>query len=59
MQEQEVLEERLNEEILNAVSEAEKLGPPPLASMIEDVFAEIPQHLREQFEALTQGRNHG
>jgi len=47
-QEQEELEERLNEEILNAVADAEKAGPPPLQTLFEDVFAEIPPSLQEQ-----------
>lgn len=47
-QEQESLEERLNKEILDAVAEAEKAGPPSIATLFEDVFAEIPQSLHEQ-----------
>ena len=49
--EQETLEERLNQEILAAVAEAEKAGPPPMTSLFEDVFAEIPASLREQMDA--------
>lgn len=50
-QEQEALEERLNQEILNAVAEAEKAGSPSIGSLFEDVFAEIPSSLREQMDA--------
>jgi pyruvate dehydrogenase E1 component alpha subunit len=46
--EQEALEERLNKEILEAVTEAEKIGPPAVETMFEDVFAKIPSHLEEQ-----------
>ncbi|HSP07565.1 MAG TPA: thiamine pyrophosphate-dependent dehydrogenase E1 component subunit alpha [Acidobacteriota bacterium] len=48
MEEQEALEEKLNHQILSAVEEAEKIGPPPLESLFEDVFAQIPPHLMEQ-----------
>jgi pyruvate dehydrogenase E1 component subunit alpha len=47
-QEQEELEERLNQEILDAVQKAEKAGPPPIQTLFEDVFAEIPPNLQEQ-----------
>lgn len=46
--EQEALEERLNQEILDAVAEAEKIGPPPVQSLFEDVYSEILPHLQEQ-----------
>jgi pyruvate dehydrogenase E1 component alpha subunit/2-oxoisovalerate dehydrogenase E1 component alpha subunit len=49
--EQEALEEKLNHEILEAVAEAEKFGPPPLETLFEDVFAEIPPHLMEQMKS--------
>ncbi|HEY4491248.1 MAG TPA: pyruvate dehydrogenase (acetyl-transferring) E1 component subunit alpha [Acidobacteriota bacterium] len=47
-QDEEALEERLNQEILDAVAEAEKIGPPPIETLFEDVFAEMPAHLIEQ-----------
>ena len=46
--EQEALEERLTQEILDAVAEAEKFGPPPLESLFEDVYSEMLPNLKEQ-----------
>ncbi|MCI0415986.1 thiamine pyrophosphate-dependent enzyme, partial [bacterium] len=46
--EQTELEERLNQEILDAVAEAEKLPPPPVESLFDDVFSEVLPHLKEQ-----------
>jgi pyruvate dehydrogenase E1 component subunit alpha len=48
IEEQERLEERLNAEILAAVEEAEKAGPPPVESLFDDVFSKLPPHLLEQ-----------
>lgn len=46
------LEQTLNAEIADAITEVEKLGPPERETMFEDVYAEMPWHLREQREAL-------
>lgn len=46
--EQEELESELNQEILDAVAAAEKMEPPPVESLFEDVYQTIPQHLQEQ-----------
>ena len=47
----------INEEIATAIADAEKLGPPPVETMFEDVFAEKPPHLVEQErEMLAQPR---
>lgn len=46
------LQTRIKEEILTAVEEAEKFGPPPLKTMFEDVFAEMPDSLQEQYESI-------
>ena len=46
---QEALEAQLNQEILDAVAEAEKAGPPDLETLVQDVFAEVPEQLQEQF----------
>lgn len=46
------LEKELNEEIQAAVREAEKLGPPDIETVFQDVFEEMPWHLREQLEEL-------
>ena len=51
IEQQEALEEKLNLEILAAVEEAEKIGPPPLQSLFEDVYAQIPPHLMEQMKS--------
>jgi pyruvate dehydrogenase E1 component alpha subunit len=39
-------------EVREAIAAEEQVGPPPLSSMIEDVFAEVPAHLREQLAEL-------
>jgi pyruvate dehydrogenase E1 component alpha subunit/2-oxoisovalerate dehydrogenase E1 component alpha subunit len=39
-------------EVRDAIAAEEPVGPPPLASLIEDVFAEVPAHLREQLSEL-------
>jgi pyruvate dehydrogenase E1 component alpha subunit len=48
----EQLQLQVKEEIIRAVTEAEKFGPPPLESMFEDVYAELPPHLIEQRASL-------
>jgi len=40
--------EKCQEELNEAVREAEKLGPPPLETLFTDVYAEMPANLREQ-----------
>jgi 2-oxoisovalerate dehydrogenase E1 component alpha subunit len=42
--------------ITEALKEVEPLPPPPLESLCEDVYAEMPWHLREQLDQL-QGRS--
>lgn len=46
------LEAELNEEIIEAVKVAEAHPPPPRLSIFDDVYAELPWHLREQRELL-------
>ncbi len=46
------LEQELNADIAAAVTEAEAHPPPPRASIFDDVYAELPWHLREQREYL-------
>ena len=48
------LEGELNEEIQTAVRAAEKLGPPGIETVFEDVFEEMPWHLREQLDELNE-----
>jgi pyruvate dehydrogenase E1 component subunit alpha len=45
---QSLLEEKLNQEILEAVAAAEKLPPPSRETLFEDVYSEILPHLEEQ-----------
>ena len=49
---EELVQEQVKEEILSAVAEAEKFGPPPIESLFEDVYAEMPLHLQEQRDYL-------
>jgi pyruvate dehydrogenase E1 component alpha subunit len=53
-QEQTALEERLNQGILDAVAEAEKLPPPPVETLFDDVFRDVLPHLAEQRDANRQ-----
>ncbi|MFO0756568.1 MAG: thiamine pyrophosphate-dependent dehydrogenase E1 component subunit alpha [Byssovorax sp.] len=46
------LEQELNAEIAAAVTEVEALGPPARETLFDDVYAELPWHLREQREEL-------
>ncbi|UCF80930.1 MAG: pyruvate dehydrogenase (acetyl-transferring) E1 component subunit alpha [Acidobacteriota bacterium] len=39
-------------EIVSTFKEVEKLPPPPIETMFEEVYAEMPWHLREQMEEL-------
>jgi pyruvate dehydrogenase E1 component alpha subunit len=49
------LEARVDVELKDALAEAEKVPLPPLDSMFEDVYADLPWHLREQQSELVQG----
>ncbi len=44
--------ERHNQSISDAMSTAEKLGPPAIETMFDEVFEEIPWHLEEQKQWL-------
>jgi len=46
------LEEVLNAEIAAAIAEVEALGPPARETIFDDVYADLPWHLREQREEL-------
>ena len=48
------LEKELAAEIATAVEEVEAMPPPARASLLEDVYAELPWHLREQQDTLHQ-----
>lgn len=59
---QDELEARIEARLRAAVAAAEKVPPPPLESMFEDVYAEKPWHLREQQTELLAGpraKGHG
>ncbi|HEX6839079.1 MAG TPA: thiamine pyrophosphate-dependent enzyme, partial [Polyangia bacterium] len=38
----------IDAEVRDAVAKEEHVGPPPLESIVEDVFAEVPWHLRDE-----------
>jgi pyruvate dehydrogenase E1 component alpha subunit/2-oxoisovalerate dehydrogenase E1 component alpha subunit len=46
------LDKELAAEIAAAIDEVERMPPTARASLVEDVYAELPWHLREQREAL-------
>lgn len=46
------LDRELSTEIAAAISEVEAMPPPARTSLVEDVYAELPWHLREQLESL-------
>ncbi len=52
---QERLEKSTDAEIKAAVEQAESAGPPPLESMFEDVYSQMPAHLAEQRAELLSG----
>lgn len=49
---EETLRDELQERISQAIAEAESASPPPLETLVEDVYGEIPGCLREQMEAF-------
>jgi len=52
---QSALESQIDQQIKDAVAAAEKIPAPALETMFDDVYAELPWHLREQRAALTNG----
>lgn len=46
--------EKHTEEIIRVHAESDQLGPPPLDTLFEEVYEEMPWHLREQREWLLQ-----
>jgi pyruvate dehydrogenase E1 component alpha subunit/2-oxoisovalerate dehydrogenase E1 component alpha subunit len=48
----EQLRTAIGAEVRDAVAAEEPVGPPPLRSLVEDVFAEVPWHLEEQLAEL-------
>jgi 2-oxoisovalerate dehydrogenase E1 component alpha subunit len=49
------LEAKIDLELREVIAEAEKVPPPPLESMVDDVYAEPPWHLVEQRHELLNG----
>lgn len=46
------IEKDIDEQILTTLKEAEALGVPEIESIVEDVFSEVPWHLKEQLDEL-------
>jgi pyruvate dehydrogenase E1 component alpha subunit/2-oxoisovalerate dehydrogenase E1 component alpha subunit len=51
----EALRKELDDAITEAVRHAEKVPQPPTESVFEDVYAEMPWHIREQMEEFVKG----
>ena len=49
------VDQELNDEISRAIDAVEKLPPPPLDSVFDDVYAGLPWHLVEQRDELRRG----
>ncbi len=49
----------LDAEVKAAVEAEEKIGPPPIESLIEDVFEKVPRHLRDQLDEFKAARARG
>jgi pyruvate dehydrogenase E1 component alpha subunit len=49
---EEAMRAKINSEIDDAVKDAESTPPPSISSMFEDVYAEMPAHLRQQRDGL-------
>jgi pyruvate dehydrogenase E1 component alpha subunit/2-oxoisovalerate dehydrogenase E1 component alpha subunit len=46
------LRAELEAEVRETIAAQERVAPPPLSSLVEDVFAEVPRHLAEQLAEL-------
>lgn len=46
------LQEHIDAEVRAIVAHEEAVGPPPLQSLVEDVFAQVPKQLQEQLNEL-------
>lgn len=53
------LRKEIDAEIQAAIEAAEEVGPPALSTLFEDVYAEQPPHLREQWETLREAYEKG
>jgi pyruvate dehydrogenase E1 component alpha subunit len=62
MEQDKEIEVEIEAELKAAIAVSEKTPPPPLESLFEDVFAELPWHLAEQRDELLRGpraKGHG
>ena len=50
--EREALAAELESQVREAIARAEAAGPPPIESLIDDVYEDKPWHLREQLGEL-------
>jgi pyruvate dehydrogenase E1 component alpha subunit len=50
------LDRELSAELSAAIDEVEALPPPPIESLFDDVYAQMPWHLREELEELKKSR---
>ncbi|MDX1635622.1 MAG: thiamine pyrophosphate-dependent dehydrogenase E1 component subunit alpha [Marinobacter sp.] len=46
------IQESLRREVLETMKRSEKLPPPPLDSLVSDVYDEVPEHLAQQLDSL-------
>jgi pyruvate dehydrogenase E1 component alpha subunit len=46
------MQEHIDAEVRAIVTTEEAMGPPPLQSLVEDVFAQVPKQLQEQLDEL-------
>lgn len=49
---EEQLQASLKKEVGEAIQQAKAEGPPPLHTLVEDVYTQVPQHLKEQLEEI-------
>ena len=47
------LRAEVDAEVREAIVKEERVGPPPLETLVEDVFAEVPPHLQEELAEIT------
>jgi pyruvate dehydrogenase E1 component alpha subunit len=52
------LEQVLNDDISRAIEEVEKAPPPSPESLVQDVYADVPWHLREQLAEVISVKEH-
>jgi len=54
-QEDRKMQEEVENELVSAIRECEKVPPPPLLSMFTDVYAEMPWHIKEEADESAEG----